>query len=1058
MIRLLLARPELAPTLKVFTQPVVVLGRGGAAGADPDWLLPFADVSRAQCRFTTGGDAVFVEGLSERNATFVNNRRISASTRLVPGDQVRFGACVIRFVGTTPEVDAGSVPATVATGLVVARAPVVAKAPVVARAPVVAPPEPAPEVVVPDAQQPLEEDMSPILEQAQRWELHGQAPHLLLRGEALRRGRAWLRRSSALGGSGVLVRRFVEASVRRRRQVLVAAVQGCGLALATVVGGSATASWIYPTLVLPAKAERPGSASCEPASRERADGLVAAAGQETDGAAALLGVGHALRLADSLGCRSESGAEAALRQRLAGRRARAIGQVEGPARALVLRADGRLAAVADGQGALAIFDLRGEDPPIRPIDAGGPVSHMAWSADLRWLATGGADPEVVLWDTDGQRIDREHALDLGGPATALAFSPDGALLATGDRAGTLRLWDTGGGAIGQALGEEKGLPGAPSRLVFDAAGMRLYGLVAGRVRVWSMQATNAGRRLGGSVQLEADVSVTALAVDLGGHRIVTGDVDGDVLHWKQARGRWTGRMLANHGDEVVQVQIVAERDAVISTAADRSIKLIELSTRGKKGGQPFPMMMTASDEAALQVVVDAAGRRMVTVGSSAAPELWDLGARRGEPIARFAEQRTPVQVLALAQSQALVVTAGEDGSLRAWDMMVDGGSAGARVIGDHKAAIDAFALARSGSTLVSTGRDGPVRVWKIDEHGAPDRLAVLSPRRPIHRLAISADGRWIAGSAENLVHVWDTRLRDAESRSIDLSDHDEEVTHLAFSSSGEWLVTADQKGVVLTWQMAAGGPLPAPSRRVELGAQVGALVVSRERVAVGTAASGQKSHVHAWALVDAAGAAGAVWKHSLPVSALVMHEDGTRLASGSADGSVTVGAWRQGRFERTDNNYNLAEHIEVLAMSPDGGSLAVGGSLGAVAVLSASSPDPRRFKAHEGPVRGLAFVGAADQLLSAGQDGALHWWQLTEVAEPRSMALTGHTGAILGLGVDAGAQVAVSVGADQTLRVWPLTTQGLLRLSCQIAGRDLSTDERDRLLSGPAPPLCGPPR
>ena len=74
------------------------------------------------------------------------------------------------------------------------------------------------------------------------------------------------------------------------------------------------------------------------------------------------------------------------------------------------------------------------------------------------------------------------------------------------------------------------------------------------------------------------------------------------------------------------------------------------------------------------------------------------------------------------------------------------------------------------------------------------------------------------------------------------------------------------------------------------------------------------------------------------------------------------------------------------------------------------------------------------------------------------MALTGHTGAIRELLVDAGGQVAVSMGVDQTLRVWPLTTAGLLRLTCQAAGRDLSADERSRLLGARTPaPLCGPP-
>ena len=270
MIRVMFQRPELAPALRVFTQDVVVVGRGGGEGAAPDWVLPFADVSRLQCRFTAGGDAVFVEGLSERNATFVNNRRISAITRLKQGDVIRFGGCALRFVGTTPEGDLAARPAAAPSRAAVAVGPGADAAPraVDAASPhaavagrgaasphaaVAGPGAASPHAAVPGpgaaspraaavaevpaavADGPVQEDMSPILEQARRWELHGQPAELLLRGDALRRGRVWLRGGAALAGSGALVRRFVEASARRRWQGWVGAARAVGLALMTVM-------------------------------------------------------------------------------------------------------------------------------------------------------------------------------------------------------------------------------------------------------------------------------------------------------------------------------------------------------------------------------------------------------------------------------------------------------------------------------------------------------------------------------------------------------------------------------------------------------------------------------------------------------------------------------------------------------------------------------------------------------------------------------------------------------------------------------------------------------
>jgi RNA polymerase sigma factor (sigma-70 family) len=61
-----------------------------------------------------------------------------------------------------------------------------------------------------------------------------------------------------------------------------------------------------------------------------------------------------------------------------------------------------------------------------------PVQSVAWSKDGKWVATGGADGKVVLWDAaTGKEL---HRIDVGGRSgksdvRALAFSPDGTTLA-----------------------------------------------------------------------------------------------------------------------------------------------------------------------------------------------------------------------------------------------------------------------------------------------------------------------------------------------------------------------------------------------------------------------------------------------------------------------------------------------------------------------------------------------------------------------------------------------------------------------------------------------------
>lgn len=1121
MIRLMFARPEVPPSLRVFEEPVVTVGRTDAEGASPDWPLDFPDVSRRQCRFVRSGGALFVEATSERSPTFVNNRRISASTRLAPGDQVRFGHCTIRFIGLDDAASDGDATRAGAPGA--ARG---ARDAGEARSPQGgggdgrgarvrgdgrdAPGERGGSRGAPDAQgdargssrggqgarggsrasreatdarasrerdapdaggasldevrggasgeeDGVDDDASPVRAQAQRWEQRGRPPELLLRGDALRDARRWARGGRAVGADGALVRRFVEASLGRRRRALVRGLQVLGLAAGAVGGGSATASYLYPALDVPPRVEVPPGVECDDATRTRAGQVVARAEREEDGVAALVGLGHALDLAAAGGCEWSSGAEAALRRRLAGHRARILGAVDGAVRAVALRADGRWAAVADSEGALSFWDLGRQAPGLRPVD-GGHVGVMAWSGDQRWLATGGTDAAVLLWDVKFlPRVEAPRELVHGAAVTALAFSADGATLASADRHAKLRLWDIGGDAGDAPLAAEVQLAASPSALVFDAAGARLFGLVGGRVWIWSVARAGTSQRLAGGRALDSDLHVTAMAVDRAGQRVVTGDTAGQVLLWTLAGGRWQVRPLAGHADQVLQVQLVPARDAVVSAAADRSLKLTPLPGKGR--ARPFPQALASAQEAALHLVVDAAGRRMLTAGASGAPELWDLGGDRGEPLARLDEQRVPVTAAALAEPQAVAVTGGSDGSLRAWDLAADGGSAGAHVLGDLGGVVDAFALGRAGTTLASADRQGQVRVWSLDE-GVPTQSAMPAARRSVHTLALASDGRWLAGAAGNLVYLWDLDAGDA--RQSVLPAGDEEVGHLGFAGAGEWLVAADRRGAVMAWRVDADGAAATPTTS-ELGAEVTALALADGRVAAGTRDAADRGRVYAWSLTERGGAQAAVGSHPRGVTALSLDPAGSLLVSGGAGGDIAVRTRRDGRFV-DEPGFALGQEVSALAslQGADGRAVvAVGGDGGRVAVRGlAANGEVRHFEAHVGPVRAVGFAGAPERLLTAGQDGELKLWRLQrDDSEPTAIPLSGHTGAIRGLQVDASGQVAVSLGVDQTLRVWPLTTPGLLRRTCMVAGRGLHDDERTRVLGAlTRPPLCDPQR
>jgi len=127
-----------------------------------------------------------------------------------------------------------------------------------------------------------------------------------------------------------------------------------------------------------------------------------------------------------------------------GRLERKLGALAGQVRAVAFGKDSRTLAVASGvagrSGAVVLLDL--ESGAIAPIEqARDEMLAVAFSPDGQWLATGGTDSTVRVWNLETKAA----PLELKGHTdwiSGLAFSPDGKLLATSSADKTARVWKT----------------------------------------------------------------------------------------------------------------------------------------------------------------------------------------------------------------------------------------------------------------------------------------------------------------------------------------------------------------------------------------------------------------------------------------------------------------------------------------------------------------------------------------------------------------------------------------------------------------------------------------
>ncbi len=297
-----------------------------------------------------------------------------------------------------------------------------------------------------------------------------------------------------------------------------------------------------------------------------------------------------------------------------------------------------------------------------------------------------------------------------------------------------------------------------------------------------------------------------------------------------------------------------------------------------------------------------------------------------------------------------------------------------------------FCFSADGRSIAAAGVDHQIRIWSTADGAQVQTLA--GHNSPILGLAFSADSRYLAsGVAEASVTVWDLASGQPCYR---LPGHEQSVPTLLFSPDGRWLVTGSGVGTIRLWDLAPGG-----------------------------------NHTQPYATLSG---------HRHAIGALAFSPDGRWLLSGGHDGDIRL--WdlvQDGAYVQSFPGHRSI--IRTLLFQPLPTLPPADGSLPRAAYLFASSSADQTVRlwsltgelrytllGHQHEVRGLTFSTDGRQLVSAGADQSIYWWDVpsgqahqvlrAHIYGPNSVALNPN-----------GTQVA-SGSADRLVRLWPLTPNG----------------------------------